>query len=223
MKPLEARVGAEAGVQHPRARAGRARCGRRTSSSSQSRLETSMLPANSAKPARARAGAAPSRRGRRRRPTRAPSRAGRTTGRRSGRTPRAPPSRRRRRPLRAARAPRRSPPRCAAGTPRLAVRVGDAVGSSVFRYSSPCAARSSPSSACAAPPTHSGCQAEKTSWWKPGSVISAVLIAPPSQSFRSSTQTLQPAAREQRGAGERVDPAADDDGVVARDAGTPLR
>ena len=34
-----------------------------------------------------------------------------------------------------------------------------AVGSSVLRYSSPRAASSSPSSACAAPPTQSGCQA----------------------------------------------------------------
>ena len=39
-----------------------------------------------------------------------------------------------------------------------------AVGSSVLRYSSPRAASSSPSSACAAPPTHSGCHALKTSW-----------------------------------------------------------
>ena len=38
-----------------------------------------------------------------------------------------------------------------------------AVGWSVFRYSSPRAASSSPSSACAAPPTQSGCQALKTS------------------------------------------------------------
>ncbi len=68
-----------------------------------------------------------------------------------------------------------------------------AVGSSVFRYSSPRAASSSPSSACAAPPTQSGCQAEKTSWRNPGTVISALRIAPPSQSFCSSTQTLQPA------------------------------
>ncbi len=67
------------------------------------------------------------------------------------------------------------------------------VGSSVFRYSSPRASSSGPSCACAAPPTQSGCQALKTSWWNPGSVSSSVLIAPPSQSFRSSTQTLQPA------------------------------
>ena len=67
-----------------------------------------------------------------------------------------------------------------------------AVGRSVLRYSSPRAARSSPSSACAAPPTQSGCHALKTSWWKPGSVISAVWIAPPSQSLRSSTQTRHP-------------------------------
>src|SRR4051794_8609833 len=67
-----------------------------------------------------------------------------------------------------------------------------AVGSSVFRYSRPRAARSSPSCACAPPPTQSGCHALKTSWTKPGSVISAVRIAPPSQSFRSRTQTSQP-------------------------------
>src|SRR4051794_35704637 len=67
-----------------------------------------------------------------------------------------------------------------------------AVGSPVFRYSSPRAARSSPSCACAPPPTQSGCHALKTSWTKPGSVISAVRIAPPNQSFRSSTQTRQP-------------------------------
>src|SRR4051794_8514836 len=67
-----------------------------------------------------------------------------------------------------------------------------AVGNSVFRYSSPRAARSSPSCACAPPPTQSGCHALKTSWTKPGSVISAVRIAPPSQSFRSRTQTSHP-------------------------------
>ena len=48
------------------------------------------------------------------------------------------------------------------------------VGCSVFRYSSPRSARSSPSSACAAPPTQSGCQALKTSCRNPGSVSSAV-------------------------------------------------
>src|SRR4051812_30441708 len=68
-----------------------------------------------------------------------------------------------------------------------------AVGSSVFRYSSPRAASSSPSSACAAPPTQSGCQALKTSWRNPGSVSSSVLTAPPNQSLRSSTQTRQSA------------------------------
>src|SRR4051812_34659873 len=67
------------------------------------------------------------------------------------------------------------------------------VGRSVFRYSSPWRARSSPSCACAAPPTQSGCQALNTSCLNPGSVISAVLIAPPNQSLRSSTQTFQPA------------------------------
>src|SRR3954447_7064820 len=68
-----------------------------------------------------------------------------------------------------------------------------AVGRSVLRYSRPRAARSSPSRACAAPPTQSGCQALNTSWWNPGCVSSAVWIAPPSQSLRSSTQTRQPA------------------------------
>src|SRR5581483_4588116 len=68
-----------------------------------------------------------------------------------------------------------------------------AVGKSVFRYSSPCRPSSSPSRACAAPPTHSGCQALKTAWWKPGRVISAVSIAPPSESLRSSTHTRRPA------------------------------
>src|SRR6266536_3910049 len=67
------------------------------------------------------------------------------------------------------------------------------VGCSVLRYSRPRAVSSSPSSACAGPPTHSGCHALKTSWRKPGSVSSAVLIAPPSSSSRSSTQTSQPA------------------------------
>src|SRR5829696_1351892 len=66
------------------------------------------------------------------------------------------------------------------------------VGCSVLRYSSPCRARSSPSCACAAPPTQSGCHALKTSWRKPRCVISAVLIAPPSQSLRSRTHTRQP-------------------------------
>src|SRR4051794_26124146 len=68
-----------------------------------------------------------------------------------------------------------------------------AVGSSVFRYSRPRAASSSPSRACAAPPTQSGCHAENTSWWKPGSVTSAVRMQPPSQSLRSRTTTCQPA------------------------------
>src|SRR3954447_15408613 len=67
-----------------------------------------------------------------------------------------------------------------------------AVGCSVFRYSRPRAASSSPSSACAGPPTQSGCQALNTSWTYPGSVSSAVLIAPPSSASRSSTQTSQP-------------------------------
>src|SRR3954451_4110061 len=66
-------------------------------------------------------------------------------------------------------------------------------GSSVFRYSSPRAASSSPSSACAAPPTQSGCHALKTSCRNPASVNSSVLIAPPNQSLRSSTQTRQSA------------------------------
>src|SRR5215468_7468757 len=64
-----------------------------------------------------------------------------------------------------------------------------AVGSSVLRYSSPRAASSSPSSACAAPPTQSGCQALNTSWRNPGSVSSSDLIAPPNQSLRSRTHT----------------------------------
>ena len=68
-----------------------------------------------------------------------------------------------------------------------------AVASSVFRYSSPRASRSSFSSAYAAEPVNSGCHAANTSCKKPGSVISAVLIAPPSHSSRSRTQTLQPA------------------------------
>src|SRR5204862_3739886 len=68
-----------------------------------------------------------------------------------------------------------------------------AVGSSVLRYSSPCAASSSPSSACAGPPTQSGCQALNTSWRYPSSVSSAVLIAPPSSASRSSRQTSHPA------------------------------
>src|SRR4051812_32367972 len=67
-----------------------------------------------------------------------------------------------------------------------------AVGSSVLRYSSPREASSSPSSACAAPPTQSGCQALKTSCRYPGSVSSAVRMQPPSSSSRSSTRTLQP-------------------------------
>src|SRR5436309_5128608 len=67
-----------------------------------------------------------------------------------------------------------------------------AVGCSVFRYSRPRWASSSPSSACAAPPTHSGCQALNTSCRKPGSLSSAVLIAPPGSSFASSTQTRRP-------------------------------
>src|SRR5262249_33400882 len=74
-----------------------------------------------------------------------------------------------------------------------------AVGSSVLRYSSPRAASSSPSSACAGPPTHNGCQAPNTSWRYPGSLSSAVLIAPPGSASRSSTQTSQP-ARESKAA-----------------------
>src|SRR5215210_185222 len=71
--------------------------------------------------------------------------------------------------------------------------VSVAVGCSVLRYSRPRAARSSPSSACAAPPTQSGCQALKTSCRYPGSVSSAVRMQPPSSSSRSSTRTFQPA------------------------------
>src|SRR6266508_4901193 len=67
-----------------------------------------------------------------------------------------------------------------------------AVGWSVLRYSSPRWASSPPSSACPAPPTHNGCHALKTSWWKPGCVSSAVLIAPPSSRSRSRTHTFQP-------------------------------
>ena len=68
-----------------------------------------------------------------------------------------------------------------------------AVGRSVFRYSSPSRSRSGFSSAYAGEPTQSGCQEEKTSCRKPGAVRpSTVLIAPPSQSFRSRTQTRQP-------------------------------
>src|SRR3954451_551128 len=67
-----------------------------------------------------------------------------------------------------------------------------AVGCSVFRYSRPRAASSSPSSACAGPPTQSGCQELNTSWTYPGSVSSAVLIAPPSSASRSRTQTSHP-------------------------------
>src|SRR5262249_31451320 len=65
--------------------------------------------------------------------------------------------------------------------------------------SSPRAASSSPSSACAAPPTHSGCHALNTSWRNPGSVSSSVLIAPPNQSLRSSTHTRH-SARARRAA-----------------------
>src|SRR5206468_1347922 len=68
-----------------------------------------------------------------------------------------------------------------------------AVASSVFRYSSPRAASSPPSSACAGPPTHSGCQALNTSWRYPASVSSDVLIAPPGSASRSSMHTSQPA------------------------------
>src|SRR5207248_1207570 len=46
---------------------------------------------------------------------------------------------------------------------------------------------------CTGPPTHSGCHALKTSWRNPGCVSSAVLMHPPNQSLRSSTQTSQPA------------------------------
>ena len=110
---------------------------------------------------------------------------------------------------------------------RLAVREGGRRRQLGVQVLEPAAARSSPSCACAAPPTQSGCQALKTSWWKPGSVISAVWIAPPSQSLRSSTHTRQPASREQRAARERVDAAADEDGVVVshrrRAAGTRRR
>ena len=67
-----------------------------------------------------------------------------------------------------------------------------AVGSAVFRYSTPRASSSSRSSAYAADPVKSGCHAANTSWVKPGSVMSAVRIAPPSQSLRSSTQTFHP-------------------------------
>ncbi len=38
-----------------------------------------------------------------------------------------------------------------------------------------------------------GCTAEQTSWWKPGSVSSAVRAPPPIVSFRSTTSTDRPA------------------------------
>jgi hypothetical protein len=69
----------------------------------------------------------------------------------------------------------------------------DPVGRSVFRYSTPRACSSSFSSEYAAEPAKRGCQEEKTSWTNPGSVISAVRMAPPSSSLRSSTSTRLPA------------------------------
>ena len=112
--------------------------------------------------------------------------------------------------VRRRRSPRRSRCRNALSPSGNAV----AVGSSVFRYSSPRAASSSPSSACAAPPTQSGCQALNTSWRYPASVSSAVWTAPPRTSSRSRTRTSPARARQQRRAGQRVDPAPDDDRVT---------
>ena len=81
---------------------------------------------------------------------------------------------------------------CAAGTRprRPGTRSPSAARCSGTRARAPPARRRA--RACAAPPTQSGCHALKTSCRKPGSVISAVRIAPPSQSLRSSTQTRQP-------------------------------
>jgi hypothetical protein len=70
----------------------------------------------------------------------------------------------------------------------------DAVGSSVFRYSSPRRSSSSFSSAYAGEPVKSGCQDASTSCVKPGAVRSVeVRMQPPRVSFRSRTHTFQPA------------------------------
>ena len=53
--------------------------------------------------------------------------------------------------------------------------------------------RSSSSASITGDATAAGCTAEKTSWWKPGSVSSAVCSAPPSAGAASTTSTERPA------------------------------
>ena len=68
------------------------------------------------------------------------------------------------------------------------------VARSVLRYSTPSRSRSGFNSAYAGEPVQSGCHELKTSCVNPGAMRpSTVLIAPPSQSFRSRTQQRQPA------------------------------
>ena len=182
--------------------------------SSQSRAETSSRPANSTRPSRPSLRHRLPARARRRAATTAPCRGSPNARSAFGKNSSSSACQPRRRRVMASSSAALRLGGAQAGTRSRRPGTSVAVGSSVFRYSRPCRARSSPSCACAAPPTQSGCHALKTSCWKPGSVISAVLIAPPNQSLRSSTQTFQPRLRQQRGARQAVDPRPDDDRVV---------
>ena len=91
-----------------------------------------------------------------------------------------------------------------------------AVGSSVFRYSRPRAASSSPSSACAAPPTQSGCQPEKHVVVEAGLGDLGRADAAAEPVVALEHDHVPAGAREQRAAGERVDPAPDEDDVRLR-------
>ena len=151
------------------------------------------------------------------RATRARCRARRRRGRRSAGTTR--PRRATPRPAR-----RRSPRSSGAGTwprPRASASPSGGRCSGTRARAAP---SSSASSACAAPPTQSGCQALKTSCRYPGSVSSAVRMQPAELVLALEHADAPAAAREQGRAGERVDPAADDDRVShARARGTRRR
>ena len=179
----------------PTGRGGRAHAPTRTSSAASRAPDVRRLPPKSSDAAPAEPPVGLQRERERRAATRAPCRGRRMRGPRSGGTRRASSATRRRRRDGGGRAPRRSRRRSGAGTqPRRPGRASPSGGR--CSGTRPRGARGRRAScACAAPPTHNGCHALKTSCLNPGSVISAVLIAPPSQSFRSSTQTRQPPPR----------------------------
>ena len=90
-------------------------------------------------------------------------------------------------------------------------------GRSVFRYSSPRRSSSCFSSAYAGDPVKSGCQDARTSCVNPGAVRSVDVRMQPAELVVALEDADVPAGlREQRGAGEGVDPGADEDRVEGR-------